>query len=395
MAENYTAAARGVHAVAWNPSALGLSDNSRFSFTLLGVRGGSGFGPVALSDMSDWSNRVVPAEVRSDWLSRINAHGGQRGVGDVEATWAALQVGPFAVHVATSMHALSNLTPGIAELVMFGNSANGTARDLDLGGSSLAVHAFSSIGASFGVPVPLGPTKLAVGATVKYTIGHMLAQGDDSRGAATSDPLAASLSFPLVQSDFDSLSFDNGHGLGIDVGVSMRVGAWAFGAVVKNVVSGFKWNTDNLLYRPLVLSLTTDSAATHTEAQPFNSAPADVQARVDDLGFKPVLAAGAAYTASDQLLVTADFRHSDAEGLRAGPVSHAGAGVQFRALPVLPIRIGAALVSMGENDSGWQAGAGIGIVLGPWSVGLSALRRDTGLSGANTSFMATAFSIAR
>jgi hypothetical protein len=245
------------------------------------------------------------------------------------------------------------------------------------------------------MPVPLGSTKLALGATVTYTVGHMLAQGDDSRGAATSDPLAASLSFPLVQSDFDSLSFDNGHGLGLDVGASLQHGAWTFAAVVKNAVSGFQWNRVNLLYRPLVLSLTTDSAATHTEAEPFDRAPASVQARVDDLGFKPVLAVGAAYTANERLLVTADFRTSDAQGLRAGPVSHAGAGVQFRALPVLPIRMGAALVSMGENDSGWQAGAGIGIELGPWSLGLSALRRDTGISGANTSFMATAFSIAR
>jgi hypothetical protein len=393
MGENYTAAARGIDAVAWNPAALGLLGRGP-SFTALAIRGATGLGPVSLGDLSDWSNTLVPAGVKQDWLNRIRTDGGQAGTGGGDVTWLALRLGPLALHASSTARALADVSPGIAELILFGNvGQNGEASRLDLSGSDVDVVAYSAVGASFAQPIVAGRTRLSLGVTVKYVVGHALALGEESSGATTVDPLAVQFSFPLVHTDVenDAYTVDNGHGVGVDVGASLQSGDWTLSGVVQNVTNGFAWDPTRLRYRPLAVALDQDTAMGVTDAMAFAGAPAALQQRIADLTFQPAFAAGVAYQYAPDLLFTADARFASEDGIRAGPVRHIGGGVEFSLVDWLPMRFGGAMVSMGGNADGWQAGAGLGLDLGGWSMSASALRRSVDRFGSSTVVMVKLF----
>ncbi len=394
LGDNFTAAARGFNAVAWNPATLALRGTPNTSLTFLAMRGGSGLAPVSLSDLSAYSNQVVPDAVRQDWLARIAADGAQRGEGEVEATWAALQFGHLALHAGTRVRALTDVSPGVAELVMFGNAGqDGSARDLDLSGSSLAARAYTTFAASLALPYEVEAGRLSIGATVTYTIGHVFAGGDNSVGRSTAQPIGVQLDFPLVQTRLDDLQFNGGSGVGLDVGAALESGPLTVSAVAHNVRSSFAWRLERLEYRPLSFDITEQNAQSRTDAQPFASAPADVRERIAEIGFEPSWSFGVAFRPSDRLLTTADARFAKDDGMFARPVRHIGAGVELHVLPWLPLRAGGALVSQTRDDDGWLAGAGLGVKIGTWGMNAALARRDSGRLGASTLFMISATAI--
>ena len=398
MGENYTALAHGFDAVAWNPAGLGLRGTGRSSFAVLVVRGGTGIGPVTLGDLADWSNRLVPAGVKSEWLARLGQESGESGSADADVTWLGVQIGRLAVHASSSLRAEAALAPGVAELILFGNvGESGEARALALGGSSGVATAHSAVGASFAQPILLGGGgRIALGATVKYVVGHGMAVGDNSTGATTVDPLSVALDFPAVHTAGSSPDRGRGSGFGLDLGFGWDTpGGLSLGLAVRNVVSTFEWDADGLRFTPLAVRLDEDTAMTETGELPFASAPGALQRRVADLKFHPALAGGIAWRASPAWMVAGDVRITSDDGIRTGPARHIGGGLEFRPAPWLPLRAGVAAISSGAGAGGWQAGVGFGFDLGAWNLAAGALLRDAGRLGAVTSFMVTLFGSGR
>jgi hypothetical protein len=396
MGENYTALARGLHAVAWNPSTLGLSRGGP-SFVTLAVRGASGVGPVGLGDLSDWSDALVPTSVKQDWLTRIGTDGGQVGSGSADVTWAALRVGPLAVHASSSARMTADVSPGIAELILFGNvGESGEAQALDLSGSNVTGWAWSSVGASYAVPVPTDEGRASFGVTVKYVMGHAMALGDNSTGSTTVDPVAVDLAFPLVHTDLDGdFALDAGTGFGVDLGASIESGDWTLSGVVQNVTNSFAWDASKLRYRPLSVSLDMNETATETDDMPLASAPAAVVERVEALRFEPVYGGGVAWRYAWDLTFTADARFGSADGIQAGPSRHVGGGVEWFVSEWFPVRLGGALISMGDGAEGWQAGGGLGLEFGGWNMSASAMHRSAGRFGDATMLMVSLFGVGR
>ncbi|MGD8276491.1 MAG: hypothetical protein PVH00_00630, partial [Gemmatimonadota bacterium] len=353
MGENYMAVARGLDAVAWNPAGLGLFGTGSSSWVAMVARGGTGIGPVTLGDLADWSNERVPAPVKRAWLARIAADGGESGSADADVTWFGLQFGRFAVHASTSVRTQAALAPGIAELLLFGNvGESGEAQAVTLSGSSGVATAHSAIGASWAMPLPTGDGGCAaVGLTVKYVVGHALAVGDNSTGNTTVEPISVLFGFPTLHSTSEGDSFDGngGAGLGLDLGLGWDTpGGWSFGLAVQNVVNTFDWDPGELSFSPLHVHLDSDTAYTETDEVPASQAPASLRTRVDDLTFRPVLSAGAAYRVSDQLMVAGDARLTSDTGIRMGAARHVGAGLEYRPVPWLPIHAGGAAISSGR-----------------------------------------------
>jgi hypothetical protein len=396
LGENYTAMARGLNAVAWNPASLGLPGAGP-SFVTLVVRGASGLGPVGLSDIADWSDALVPVSVKQDWLARIGNGGGQVGSGSADVTWAALKVGPIAVHASSSARMTADVSPGVAELILFGNvGESGEARTLNLSGSNITGWAWSAVGASMALPIPLDAGQASIGVTVKYVMGHGMALGENSIGATTIDPIAVDLVFPLVHTDFEGdFALSNGTGMGIDLGASMQTGDWTISGVVQNVTNSFAWDTSKLRYRPLSVSLDGNEAVTETGDMPLVSAPAPILERVEALRFEPVYGGGLAWRYSYDLTFTADARFSSADGIQAGPSRHVGGGIEYYLSDWFPVRVGGAVISMGEGADGWQAGAGLGFEVGSWSIAGSALHRSAGRFGDATMVMVSLFGVGR
>ena len=395
MGENFTAAARGFASVSWNPALLGIHTNDGASLTLLTGRGLNGIGPVTLSDLSDYADALVPVGVKQDWLAQIVESGSQRGTGGIDATWAAMHIGRFGFQVSSSVRALMDVSPGVAQLVLFGNvDESGNAAPIDFAGSAVDVAAYSTVAASIAQPITLelGASRLSFGVTGKYTVGHVLARGDESQGSADPD-YSMELRFPLVHTSLngDSIEFNSGSGFGIDAGVALHSGSWTVGASVQNITNTFEWDASKLRYRPLRIVAENGSITTETEARSFDEAPADVQQTIEELTFGRGYAAGIAYEPNTRLKLAADARVADDDGMVTGPTRHIGAGAQFKLTNWLPLRAGGALIELGEGNGGHQFAGGLGINLGGWNLAASAMLRRTDRYGSDTVLMATLF----
>lgn len=395
LGENFTARARGYEAVAWNPAGLALPGGTMFSLGLMVPRGTYGIDPVSLSDLKAYENQLVPTEVKRRWLDEIRQEGSQSGSSGFDATWLALQVGRFGLQASSSGRALSDVSPGVAELILFGNAdEEGRPKDVDLSGSSFEGAAYSAAGVSYAQPFTLGHGgRLSVGVTATYTIGHLVALASNPSGRASVDPLEVQLDFPVIHTGLeeDSYEVDNGSGVGIDIGVGYAWGPWVIAGVVHNLVNTFAWDESRLRYRPTSILFSEEVNEAALDTLPLTEAPAELRQALDDLAFQPRFALGASWQATSRLTLTGDVRAAAGAALGAEETLHVGAGAELRVLPILPLRVGLAAVSLGEEASGFTLAAGAGLHLGPISVELAAARRDTGL-GADTILMASVLS---
>jgi hypothetical protein len=389
MSDNYTAVARGYAAVSWNPAALGLT-GPRASGTIGPLRALGGMGPVTLADLKTWEGEAVPLHVREQWLADIRREGGQAGAAGFDFTIAAFHAGRFAAQISTSGRTLNDIAPGVAELILIGNAdEQGTLSDIELGGSTFDSNVYSTGALSFGLPIPLqgGGSRLALGVTAKFTIGHILGVTSESVGRATAEPGSLRLSFPLAYTPvvYDGTRYHirAGGGFGLDLGAGYERGRLTLAAVAQNVVNDFEWDASRLRYRPLELVFTDGTVDTAVDWEPLSAAPAGLRARVEDATFRPSLALGAALAWSAQLLLAADARFGSYGGMATRPPRHVGAGVQLRPLPWLPLQAGAAYVGVGEDRSGFQYSGGAGLQLGTFLISASATRRDVGLGQEN------------
>lgn len=386
MGDNYTAAARGYAAAAWNPAGLGLTGNPGFSLTIGTARGIAGLGPITLGDLKDYENTLVPAPVKQQWLDAVRSEGRQSGTGGGDVTLFGAQLGPLAVQLSTTVRAVTDMSPGVVELLLFGNAdEEGNPKAIDLAGSDLDMNAYSTGAVSFGKAFTLASdARVAVGATAKYTMGHLLAIGAGSTGATTAQPIGVQFAFPLVHTDFGddeaSIDVNNGSGLGLDIGLGYETGMWTFALTAQNLVNTFEWDASRLQYRDGSLIFNESERETSFDAQPLSAAPPAVQRMVEDMTFKPSLAAGAMMHYADDLRLTADARFGSTDGMTARAPGQVGAGAEYDLLSFMPVRVGVAWVQPRDGDSGFQFGGGLGIRLGQFNIAASALRRSTGLA---------------
>lgn len=380
MAENFTAAARGYHAIAWNPANLALSGNPGASLAFFPVRAVAGLGPVDLGDLKQYGGKYVPTEVRSEWLQRISLSKQEQGDVGADVTFAAVQVGPVGFQLSTSIGGTMRLTPDVARLVLFGNSENGQAQAFNLKDARVN-GAWTSTGAlSYARAFPAGQgARVSVGAALKYTLGHVLAYGRDQGSTLSTSPIIVNVNFPVISTDTAAL-FNNGSGLGLDLGAAYEAGKLTVSGALQNVYNGFKWDRSKLAFRPATAFVNADSISTGSfDEQDLSKAPAELVSRALALRFKPVILAGAAYRVNQRLLVDADIhqRLGDDGGMQYGPETQVGAGAEYRPLSFLPLRAGAAYVTGGSQFAG-----GFGIEIGTFSLNASIARRsdDVGTS---------------
>ncbi len=394
LGDNYVAAGRGYNAVAWNPANLALSGNPQASLSFFPLRAVAGLGPVDMGDLKPWGGKFVPVDVRSAWLDRIKASGKEQGDVGADLTIAALQVGSIGFQVSTSVHGVANLTPDAASLALFGNEQNGQAQDFNLKDSKVDGAWTTTAALSYARAFPVGTPgatgarpKLAVGAELKYTLGHVLAYGEDQGSTLTANPIVVNLDFPVISTDTAGL-FNNGRGVGLDLGAAYEAGKLTISGALQNVFNTFSWDRSKLNYRPAKAFFNGDSsAASSFEIEPLGNAPAAVLQQVMDLKYKPVLLAGVAYRVDPRLVVDADFHQRLGDGgMQFGPKTQLGAGAEYRILSFLPLRAGAAYVT-----GGGQIGGGLGLDLGTFSMNAAVLRRKDDI-GTGTVTMVTLIS---
>ena len=337
----FVARARGFNAVAWNPAGLGMDDNPHFSATVASVQALAGLGPVSLSDFKKYEGDTVPFAVREQWQTDVEDANGLTGTAQAGITEAAFNYGPFAMQLGTQAGIIAKLGPGATELIFFGNAGRtGEPRPISAAGSTALASATTTLGASYGRALSKGPRKLAAGATLKYTMGHMLAAAEDLGTEVTTDPIGGQVFFPLLQTKTSGgimKNLNNGSGIGLDLGVSMASGEWRWGAAIQNVVNTFKWDASAMKIRfNLVNIATAQSDFGEYDLADFP----EIADAIEELRFKPVLALGGAYESRTWTGALDVRRRTDEDGLEFGPMTQVGAGIEWRHFQKLPLMFG-------------------------------------------------------
>jgi hypothetical protein len=363
LGENHIALARGYSAMSTNPAGLAIPGSPGSSFALLSVRGVGGLGPVDLGDFRDFEGETLPEAVRRLWLEAIIAEGAEHGSAGAEVTFLAAHAGRFGVQLATTAQLAGEIGPGAAELILFGNAGlTGEPADYLFTGGALDLVVASTAAFSYGHPVLRTDTRaISVGATISYTVGHVMVTAQDAGTVLSSDPLSVTIDFPIAQSDtLPSLDrLNQGTGVGLHLGGLWREGPLVFGLSIRNLVNTFEWDETTMFYRPGQAVLTQNDRSTDFDPQSFEGAPPHLQERVRELRYAPMLGAGGAYEVSPDVMVVGEVRGRLGDGQPLTPAVHAGGGVEYRPLPWLPLRAGAALISDGFLLSG-----GLGVSLG-------------------------------
>jgi Outer membrane protein transport protein (OMPP1/FadL/TodX). len=383
----FTARATGYNAVAWNPANLAMPGNPGFSFTLLAVDGSAGLRPIDLNKIHDYQGQFVPTSVREQWLLDVTAQDGQKGGVGGGLTELGLSLGSFAFQLSTKVASDVNLAPDAVEAILFGNAGRtGTVKALNLAGSSLQGAAYSTGAVSYGLPltslIPLA--NFAVGATVKYTVGHGMVLGLDNGSAVNTSDIT--LNFPAVIPDTSggkAKSGNLGSGVGLDLGGAWTIPGFRFGVNVQNVVNTFKWDTTKFVVRPVSGLFNVDTSYTNSKGpdQPYSTAPAALRAKVAAMKFKPVIAAGMSFDWLPQMTVSADIRQQAGDGIEVGPKSLIAAGVEYRIIPFIPLRAGVSTMTGGFGVSG-----GLGVHVLGFEMGIAGFlrKRDGGTESGGT-----------
>jgi hypothetical protein len=395
MGDNFTAVARGFEAVSWNAANLAMPGRPFISFGLAMVGGNAGLAPVDVSTLHKFSGKVIDATTAASWVQLARQDGGQRGQIDGSVTPLALTVGPIGLQVGTAFFTTLNLSPDAWEAWLAGNAGlnSGQPKTLDLTGTSVRAAAFSTGALSYAHGIPINITngllskeKAAIGITAKYIVGHgmILAQDQGSTVAGSGD---INVSLPVIMVRTDSIvdiptqaadyNGSAGTGMGADVSLAWSGGPWKASVVAENVFNSFKWDTTALAYLPGAGTFSADTSDVDFDQHAYTGAPQALKDIVAAQAFKPAIRIGAAMQVMSSLTVTADIKHTlgGDEAIVIGPRSHIGIGAEWRLLPFLPVRAGFASIS-----DGWQAGAGVGIRLLGYEMGLSTSIRQRGVA---------------
>ena len=359
-----TATVRGFAAIATNPAGLGMSGPG-FSLAILPVGASSGLDPIQLADLANYSDRLVPASVREQWLDRVARAGDQSGTMGLSVTAAAFTIGSLGFQFSTAVAGELSLNADATELVLFGNAGRtGEPRDFSLEGSKIDGYAISTAAISYGARLN---RNVSLGATLKFMAGNGVIIARDGGSAVTSDPVAVNLRFPSLVTADGSNGHDSGSGTGLDLGVQWRHDDWSFGATIRNAFNTFEWDLDKLAYRPGTALFDGSDSESDFDERPGAAAPAALLTTLDGLTLDPEVALGASWYVDRDLRLSGEFRNRFGDGVALEPKFHLGAGAEFTGLNWLPLRVHAAKVS-----NGVQFGGGLSLVLGPvhasWSL---------------------------
>jgi hypothetical protein len=331
------------------------------SFPLLPVEARAGLNAIKLAEIAAVEGMTVPLATKEAWLTSVIAAEGLSARVGAAVTEFAMTAGPIGFQVSTVLESTVTMSPDAFELATFGNAGRtGTARDMTLTGTGADAWAATTAAIALGIPLPgVSGGDLAIGATLKYTVGHGLVTGSDNGSVIRSNPIGLDLSLPSIAPD--SFTVNNGTGIGLDLGLGWETETLVVSASVQNVFNTFQWTLDAFAYRAGVLTVDGTTVSDDFDAQPVTAAPAALRAELLAQKFEPVLNLGIAYRVSDKLAVTADFRKDTGEALVHGAGSHVGMGVELRVLSFLPLRGGFSRVSGGAV----HLAGGLGLVLGP------------------------------
>ncbi|MFH1941274.1 MAG: DUF5723 family protein [bacterium] len=357
MGGAYTALARGVHAVAWNPANLGLPDNSKFSFTFISLGAGVW--------NNSFSKSMYDKYIVGDGKGSV--HWTQE---DIEDILGHIPDSGLGLNIGTSVRAFSFSIGRFA--LSFGVDAGGflqldkTLFDFILTGNELGKT--YDLGIKNNEALGIGMASVSWGQPIRVSFADAFSVGGTARllwGGAYANAAKGTFSFTTTEFGFDldaeyeaAFGYLGGFGLGLDLGTAAQFGQrWTVSLGLANVLGSVSYTMDDSTKTVgylrgtglTVYDITDDENV--IEDSSWTEIPEKISARLPML-----LRVGASYE-TGPFLFTADYSQGFQEKAFVGTTPRFALGAEWRGLSWLPLRIGVAMG--GRIGLGTSLGFGI------------------------------------
>ena len=380
MAGANSAVATGWEAVALNPALLAASGRPGWSLGLPRIQTEIASNAWGMSELRTYGGKTLSDADKQALLDQIDSTLDTRAQFGV--TPIGLQIGPFALSIASAGDLQANVGKDFAELLLFGNAHRTTP--FTLTGSRADGWAATTAGLSYAMGFRTGAGRLSAGATFKKVWGNGLGSGREITSTITSTPnFNARLVGHTVYTSYpDSFNFSSpldfmggtgspGSGYGVDLGAVWELSGITVAASVMNAVHNMDWDASRFTYERVDYRVFQDGTGNTTDTtirSELSGAEIDTNAvaralrdsLVADGNFSRQLRTGVSLKLGGiRLAGDAAIRLSD--GIDRPPASAVAVGAEYVLMGLLPLRAGFGTDFDGTN----RYSAGVGLYLGP------------------------------
>jgi len=263
LAGAYTAAARGLDAVAWNPANLALHRSSGVELNLVSFAVDLHNNSFSLSRYNAYTGATLTDADKALLLSDIPVEGLIVDA-DVHAGALGLCVGPFALTVQGSAAGRGVVDRDFFDLILMGNEIGQSFDFTDTDGEA---RAFGAVTLSWATPLHTSRThRLSAGINVRYLHGLYDLRVERAEGGLTFAPDRV---FGKAEASY--LTAEGGSGYAVDLGLTLQAPrGWVLGLAVDNVGSHLRWDSNverHLWYAAGdSLTATTDDLDAHVDS---------------------------------------------------------------------------------------------------------------------------------
>jgi len=370
----YTAIARGVHSPLWNPANLGLSDNPKFSMTLIGTSIGAWNNSFSLGMYNKYNGEYLTEDDIKDILNSI-PDDGFRSNTEAFVNALSFSAGRFALTIGVLSGGFANAAKTFFEIPLTGTEINKTYEFSDTDASSLAA---GLVGVSWGQPIQVDfAEEFTVGGTLNFFFAGAYANADTTRFTIDSKPYGM---------DVDGLysltyAYNGSVGYGINLGSAARLNKkWTVSLGVTNLISSIPFDKEVKTEKG---NFSLDSLNVLTD---FDEDAQDsswtVEASSFSTKFPAVLHLGCAYREGD-VIMAVDYYQAFTKGMYGSTSPQLSVGTEWQGVSWLPLRMG---VVMG-GYIGFGTSFGIGIRPGGFVLDIGYMSRGFLISPGNTKGM--------
>ncbi|MFQ5608234.1 MAG: DUF5723 family protein, partial [Candidatus Zixiibacteriota bacterium] len=367
MAGAHLALAEGVAAAYVNPANLGLSSHRQNSIQLVGVSYNVANNSFTMGDYNRYNGALLTLADKREILDKIPVDG-LLLTADAEASVAGVSYNKFAFTFTGYGAGEASLGKDVLELLLYGNSFGDT---ISIDGTFGSAWSYASFDISYGTPIyTLGTRQLAVGASAHIIKGIYIA--DVSRVEGFAATLATGF-----QGDGAVIvnTAEGGSGFAVDVGAALQLNEnYTLGLSLRNLLSAVSWSK-NAEERGFMFSFDTVSVSSISNDSIFVTSDFTNAISGFSSDLPSALTVGLART-TGRLLWALDWEQGFSRNPGASTTPQLTAGVEYAALPYLPLRAGLGL----GGRHGTQLAFGGGVELSAFRLDLAVLTSGTALT---------------
>lgn len=237
MGGAYTAAARGLDAVTWNPANLVMRNDGGIAVGLASVLVDVKNNSYSLARYNEVSGAYLTEADKQKLLNDIPTEGFVLDA-NVQASGLGFLLGPFALSMQGVAGGSGRLDKDFFDLIFMGNEIGQTFRFDDTDGEA---YALASATLSWAAPLVTRRThRLSLGVNARYLYGLYDVRVESATGGITVD-----MSGARGAADAAYLTSRGGRGWAADVGLALQAPrGWTFGLMVGNASSRLDWDRD-------------------------------------------------------------------------------------------------------------------------------------------------------